>query len=160
VVVGGVLFSGSDYLGLADALAGDFEVHVMERRGRPGSGPQRADHSLDAECADLEAVTGATGSMAAFGHSFGGLVVLEAARRSSMFHDVFVYEPGVPIRGQLRPDWLDDYQRRLEVGDRQGAFARMVKGAGFAPASNCGHSGALRALHVADCYQGREVGED
>jgi pimeloyl-ACP methyl ester carboxylesterase len=46
---------------------------------------------------------------------------------------VFVYEPGVPIRGQLRADWLDDYQRRLEHGDRRGAFAHMVKSAGFAP---------------------------
>jgi pimeloyl-ACP methyl ester carboxylesterase len=133
VVVGGVLSEGSDYMALADALAGAFEVHVMERRGRPGSGPQRPDHSLDDERADLAAVTAATGSAAAFGHSFGGLVVLETARRQPIFDEVYVYEPGVPIGGQLRADWLDDYQRRLELGDRRGAFARMVKSAGFAP---------------------------
>jgi hypothetical protein len=52
VVVGGVLYEGSDYMALADALAGEFEVHVMERRGRPGSGPQRQCHSLDDECGD------------------------------------------------------------------------------------------------------------
>ena len=123
VVVGGVLSAGSDYMALADALAGGFEVHVMERRARPGSGPQRPDHSLDDECADLAAVTAATGSASVFGHSFGGLVVLETARRQPIFDEVFVYEPGVPIRGQLRADWLDDYQRRLEDGDRRGAFA-------------------------------------
>jgi pimeloyl-ACP methyl ester carboxylesterase len=133
VVVGGVLFEGSDYMALAEALAGVFEVHVMERRGRPGSGPQCQGHSLDDECADLAAVTSATGSVAVFGHSFGGLVVLETARRQRIFDEVFVYEPGVPIRGQLRAGWLDDYQRRLEHGDRRGAFARMVKSAGFAP---------------------------
>lgn len=133
VVVGGVLSAGSDYMALAGALAGEFEVHVMERRGRPGSGPQREDHALDDECADLAAVAAATASAAVFGHSFGGLVVLETARREPAFDEVFVYEPGIPIRGQLRAGWLDDYQRRLEHGDRRGAFARMVKSAGFAP---------------------------
>ena len=133
VVVGGVLSAGSDYMTLADALAGGFEAHVMERRGRSGSGPQQPDHSLDDERADLAAVAAATGSRAAFGHSFGGLVVLETAIRQPIFDEVFVYEPGVPIRGQLRADWLDDYQRRLEHGDRRGAFASMVKTAGFAP---------------------------
>jgi pimeloyl-ACP methyl ester carboxylesterase len=134
VIAGGVLSAGSDYMGLALALAGDFQVHVMERRGRPGSDPQLPDHSLDDECADLASVTAATGSTAVFGHSFGGLVALETARRQAIFNEVFVYEPGVPIRGQLRAGWLDDYQRRLEHGDRRGAFACMVKGAGFAPA--------------------------
>jgi len=68
-----------------------------------------------------------------FGHSFGGLVVLETARRQHIFDEVLVYEPGVPIRGQPCAGWLDNYQRRLEHGDRRGAFARMAKGAGFAP---------------------------
>jgi pimeloyl-ACP methyl ester carboxylesterase len=133
VVVGGVLSAGSDYMTLAGALASRFEVHVMERRGRPGSGPQRQDHSLDDECADLAVVAATTASAAAFGHSFGGLIVLETARRQPIFSEVYVYEPGVPLRAQLRADWLDDYQRRLERGDRRGAFARMVKSAGFAP---------------------------
>ena len=134
VVVGSVLAAGSDYMELAKALAaGEFEVHVMERRGRPGSGPQRRDHDLDDECADLAAVTAATGATAVFGHSFGGLVALEMARREPIFNELFVYEPGVPIRGQLQAGWLDEYQRRLERGDRRGAFACMVKSAGFAP---------------------------
>lgn len=135
VVVGGVLSSGTDYLALARALASEHEVHVMERRGRPGSGPQRPDHSLDDECDDLLAVLAATGSTAVFGHSFGGLVALETARRQPGLDRVVVYEPGVPIRSQLRTDWFDDYERRLDAGDRRGAFARMVKSAGFAPAA-------------------------
>jgi pimeloyl-ACP methyl ester carboxylesterase len=135
VVVGGVLSEGPDYLGLAGELAGEFEVHLMQRRGRPGSGPQRPDHSLADECADLAAVAAATGSVAVFGHSFGGLVVLETARQRPVFDEVFVYEPGIPLRGRLRADWLEDYERRIKRGDRRGAFARMVKSAGFAPAA-------------------------
>lgn len=134
VIVGGVLSAGSDYLPLAGALAGRYEVHVMERRGRPGSGPQRDDHSIADECDDLTAVAAATGSAAVFGHSFGGLVALETARRPGVFGEVVVYEPGVPVRGQIRVGWLDGYQRLLEHGDRRGAFAWMVKHAGHAPA--------------------------
>jgi len=134
VIVGGVLSQGSDYLPLARALAAEYQVHLMERRGRPGSGPQREDHSMVHECDDLAAVATATGSAAVFGHSFGGLVALETARENAVFGDVFVYEPGVPIRGQMRLGWLDVYQRHLDRGDRRGAFACMVRSAGFAPA--------------------------
>jgi pimeloyl-ACP methyl ester carboxylesterase len=133
IIVGGVLSSGSDYLPLARLLAQDFEVHVMDRRGRPNSGPQCQDHSIDDECADLIAVVRSTGATAVFGHSFGGLVALETARRQPVFDQLFVYEPGVPLRGQFRFDWLDRYQERLESGDRRGAFACMVKDNGFAP---------------------------
>jgi pimeloyl-ACP methyl ester carboxylesterase len=45
IIVGGVLSSGADYLPLAWLLAEDLEVHVIDRRGRPNSGPQRQDQS-------------------------------------------------------------------------------------------------------------------
>jgi pimeloyl-ACP methyl ester carboxylesterase len=133
IIVGGVLSRGADYLQLAGALARDFEVHLIDRRGRPSSGPQGPSHAIDDECADLLAVAANTGAAAVFGHSFGGLVVLETASRQPAFDQLFVYEPGVPLRGQLRLDWLDGYQQRLKSGDRRGAFAWMVKHNGFAP---------------------------
>ena len=46
---------------------------------------------------------------------------------------MFVYEPGIALRGQLTAGWLDRYEQLLERGDRRGAFAWMVKNAGFAP---------------------------
>ncbi len=133
IIVGGVLSNGSDYVPLARALAETFEVHVMDRRGRLSSGPQRRSHSIDDECADLIAVAAATGATAVFGHSFGGLVALETARQHPFFDQLIVYEPGVPIRGQFQFSWLDGYQHLLAHGDRRGAFAWMVKHAGFAP---------------------------
>jgi pimeloyl-ACP methyl ester carboxylesterase len=84
----------------------------MDRRGRPGSGPQRQSHSIEDECADLIAVAARTGATAVFGHSFGGLVVLETARRQPVFNRLFVYEPGVPLRGQFSFNWLAGYQQR------------------------------------------------
>lgn len=133
IVVGGVLSTAASYRRLADRLAGRFEVHLVDRRGRPGSGAQRAGHSIEDECDDLLAVIGATGARMVFGHSFGGLIALETARGRPDLHTVLVYEPGVPLCGQFDLTWLDGYERLLERGDRRGAFACMVKHAGFAP---------------------------
>jgi pimeloyl-ACP methyl ester carboxylesterase len=133
VIVGGVLWDGSDYLPLARALADDYQVHVMERRARPGSGPQRAQHSIDDECADLVAVATATGAETVFGHSFGGLVALETARRHDIFAEVIVYDPGIPLRRRFETGWFDGYRRLLDQEDRRGAFAWMTKHSGFAP---------------------------
>ena len=133
IIVGGVLSSAADYLPLARALAHEFEVHLMERRGRPSSAPQRPTHGIDDECADLTAVAAATGATAVFGHSFGGLVALETALRLSALDQLFLYEPGVPLRGQFDLSWLDGYEQLLHRADRRGAFALMVKHSGFAP---------------------------
>jgi pimeloyl-ACP methyl ester carboxylesterase len=133
IVLGGVLSTGTTYLPLANRLAEAFEVHLVDRRGRPASGPQRPRHSIEDECDDLSAVIGATGADIVFGHSFGGLIALETARRRPGLQKVFVYEPGVPLRGQFDLGWLAGYERLLERGDRRGAFAYMVKQAGFAP---------------------------
>ncbi len=133
IIVGGVLSTGSSYLPLARILAENFEVHLMDRRGRGSSGSQRPSHCIEDECADLTAVASRTGATAVFGHSFGGLVALETARRQPIFDQLFVYEPGVPIRGRFPFNWLDGYQRLLKSGDRRGAFAWMVKHNGFAP---------------------------
>jgi pimeloyl-ACP methyl ester carboxylesterase len=83
IIVPGALSDATDYAELADALAADFTVHTIERRGRGGSGPQGPDYGIETECADLAAVRKATGSRYVFGHSFGGLVALEAARRDA-----------------------------------------------------------------------------
>jgi pimeloyl-ACP methyl ester carboxylesterase len=133
VLVGGVLSSASTYLPLAEALAEHFTVHVMNRRGRPLSGPQLPGHSIETESADVLAVAKATQARVAFGHSFGGLVVLETARHDPVFDELYLYEPGVSIAGSLDPAWLDGYDHLLQQGDRRGAFAWMVKNAGFAP---------------------------
>jgi pimeloyl-ACP methyl ester carboxylesterase len=133
IVVGGVLSNAASYRPLADKLANTFEVHLLNRRGRAGSGPQRSGHSIEQECDDLLAVMQATGADLVFGHSFGGLVALETARTRSGLERVFVYEPGVPLHGHFNSGWLEGYERFLEQGDRRGAFACMVKHAGFAP---------------------------
>jgi pimeloyl-ACP methyl ester carboxylesterase len=68
-----------------------------------------------------------------FGHSYGGLIALEAARRSEAFSDIIAYEPAVSVDGSIPASWMPLYRRRLDVGDPRGAFAAMVRGMGAGP---------------------------
>jgi pimeloyl-ACP methyl ester carboxylesterase len=133
VVLGGAWRSGRDYLRFARALAQSFEVHVIDRRGRGRSGPQGPNYGIEREFEDLFAVQARTAATIVFGHSYGGLVALEAARRSSVFSDVVVYEPGVSVAGSIPLGWIARYRALLAAGDRRGAFAAMVRGVGGAP---------------------------
>jgi pimeloyl-ACP methyl ester carboxylesterase len=81
----------------------------------------------------LLAVQAETGARLAFGHSYGGLVILETARSFQVFERIAVYEPGVPA-GPLPTDWMAPYRERLAAGDPYGAFVHFVRGSGGAPA--------------------------
>jgi pimeloyl-ACP methyl ester carboxylesterase len=133
LVLGGAWRSAHDYRAFGDALAGSFAVHLIDRRGRGRSGPQGPSYSIEREIEDLAAVQARTGATKLFGHSYGGLIALEAARRSTTFTDVVVYEPGVSIGGSIPMEWMKPYGELLAAGDRRGAFAVMVRGAGGAP---------------------------
>jgi len=133
IVVGGVLSTARDYIDLGHELAGSFTVHLMERRGRGASGPQGPGYSVEKACEDLLALQAETGAERVFGHSCGGFAALQTARRASVFRQVAVYEPAVVLDGAPAPAWLDPYRERLTRGDTRGAFATMVKHAGFAP---------------------------
>src|SRR5690242_13409236 len=122
LVLGGAWRTARDYLPFARALADPFAVHLIDRRGRGRSGPQGASYSIEREIEDLIAVQAHTGATKLFGHSYGGLIALEAARRSTIFTDVVVYEPGVSIGGSIPTGWMTAYGELLAAGDRRGAF--------------------------------------
>jgi pimeloyl-ACP methyl ester carboxylesterase len=133
IVVGGALRTAQDYLPFAWRLARDRVVHVMDRRGRGTSGPQGPGYTIEKECEDLLAVQAATGARDVFGHSFGGLVTLEAARRAPVFTRIAVYEPGVSIGASIPTDWMPRYRQLLDAGDARGAFAHFLRASGHAP---------------------------
>jgi pimeloyl-ACP methyl ester carboxylesterase len=133
IVLGGALRTARAYLRFGHALTESFAVHLVDRRGRGRSGPQGARYSIDREVEDLLAVQAQTGAIAVFGHSYGGLIALETARQEAIFSDVIVYEPGVSIGGSFPSAWTPRYRELLTAGDTRGAFAAMVRGAGFAP---------------------------
>jgi pimeloyl-ACP methyl ester carboxylesterase len=134
VVVGGALQAADDYLGLARLLARSFTVHVPDRRGRGRSGPHGADYSIESECQDLDAVQRATGARLVFGHSYGGLIVLEAMARAADIESASVFEPGVSINGSIPTGWLPRYRELIARGDPHGAFAHFIQSNPQSPA--------------------------
>ncbi|WP_282350691.1 alpha/beta fold hydrolase [Haloferax volcanii] len=100
----------------------DYMVVVPDRRGR-GESDDRDEYSLDCEVEDVCAVIDAVAEEPIlFGHSFGGLRALEAARRKSV-SAVIAYEPAVLV-GDYREkaDLVARMQERLDAGDRRGAM--------------------------------------
>jgi pimeloyl-ACP methyl ester carboxylesterase len=128
ILVPGALTVAADFAPLAQALSDEFTVHVIERRGRGASGPQGEDYAITRECEDLRAVQSATGAALVFGHSFGGLVALEAAIGDSGLLHVAVYEPGVSIHGSVPIGWAERCRSELDAGRPFDAFVTFVRG--------------------------------
>jgi len=130
IVVPGALSMAADYAAFAEALGVTHTVHTIERRGRGLSGPQGEDYRMAKECQDLAALQDATGSELIFGHSYGGLIALEAARTSNVFRKAALYEPGVSVAGSIGIGWAPAYERKLAEGKPLEAFALFSIGAG------------------------------
>ena len=134
LVVPGALNDATDYSTLAEALAAHFAVHTVQRRGRAGSAPLGDNYSIDTECADLAAVRAATGARYVFGHSYGGLVALEAARHDPGITKLALYEPGVSVQGLFPTNWIPQYRRFLAQGRPFDALAIFAIATGPAAA--------------------------
>ncbi|WP_433427829.1 alpha/beta fold hydrolase [Nonomuraea sp. CA-141351] len=128
IVVPGALAVASDLTALAGLLAARHTVHIVQRRGRGGSGPQGDRYGIARECEDIEAVRAQTGARLIFGHSFGGLVALRAACGNPAFDAVAVYEPGVSVDGSIPVDWIDRARREVSEGADFEAFITFVRG--------------------------------
>jgi len=113
IVLPGVLSMASDYAAFASALADNFSVHTLERRGRGRSGPQGDGYGIQKEIDDVLAVQRDTGANFLVGHSYGGLIALEVARNNNTFSKIAVYEPGVSIDGSMPIYWMPGYERKL-----------------------------------------------
>jgi pimeloyl-ACP methyl ester carboxylesterase len=128
IIVPGALAEARDLTSLASLLAAGHAVHIVQRRGRGGSGPQGDHYAIERECEDIEAVRAATGARLLFGHSFGGLVALRAACGNPAFDAVAVYEPGVSVDGSIPVGWIERARREIAVGDAFDAFITFVRG--------------------------------
>ncbi|MFF0613062.1 alpha/beta fold hydrolase [Nocardia tengchongensis] len=130
IVIPGVLALASGYERFAKALATAFTVHTIERRGHGRSGPQRADHGVEDDCADVRALRDKTGAAFLVGHSYGGFVALEAARGNADIAKVAVYEPGLSVNGSMPLGWMDTYEKYLARGKPFDAFIEFLRSIG------------------------------
>jgi pimeloyl-ACP methyl ester carboxylesterase len=130
IVIPGALFLAAHYSAFGRALAEQFTVHIIERRGRGLSSPQGANYSIRKECEDVLALQRETGASLLVGHSFGGLVALEVARNNRAFTTVAVYEPGVSIGGSISTGWIPGYEKKLAEKKYLDAFIEYSLGTG------------------------------
>jgi pimeloyl-ACP methyl ester carboxylesterase len=133
VLVHGSMESSRSHTLLAQALADDFTVYLMDRRGRGLSGPHRPDHCVRTEVEDVSAVLGQAGAELAFGVSAGGAVVMEAARTLPALRKVAVYEPALVMEGESHRVWLARFDAEIARGDIAGAMVTSMFGLQLAP---------------------------
>lgn len=157
VVIPGALSIASEYLAFAQALGGNYTVHIIERRGRGLSGPQGDDYSIVTESEDLLALLQETGAAFLVGHSYGGLVALETARNNPALTRIALYEPGVSINGLIQMDWMPAYEKYLSAKKYSDAFAEFVIGAGPDRARKTPHWLMKLILTFAISAHGRKV---
>lgn len=100
--------SRGSFRAVVDELDDGFECVLVDRRGRGASG-DADDHSLEREVEDALAVLDRVdGPVSLFGHSFGGIVSLEVARRTDRLDRLVLYEPPVVDDESFSLDELRD----------------------------------------------------
>jgi len=115
------------YIRLAEFLADDYTVYLINRRGRGNSGPQGSGYNIQKECEDAEAIIKKHDIPFLFGHSYGGLVVLNVALNHPV-KKVAVFEPAVSANNNLPTYWLPKFENQLQHEDHIGALISMIKG--------------------------------
>lgn len=121
VLLHGTGVTRDSWVFLREHLASDFTLLVPDRRGRGASGDSDG-YSLEREIDDLAALLGTVdGSTTVFGHSFGGLLGLTAAR-SLAIDRLVLYEPAILTDGdRAEGSMADRMAELLEEGNRREA---------------------------------------
>jgi pimeloyl-ACP methyl ester carboxylesterase len=133
VLVHGTTANRTRWARVLPALTQQHTVYTMDRRGRGASGDAEA-YALEREFEDVVAVVNSIGGpVDLLGHSFGAVVVLEAALRTSNVRRLVIYEPP-PTGTRFVPSQL---LRRMEdllaAGDRDGVVTTFFREAARLP---------------------------
>jgi pimeloyl-ACP methyl ester carboxylesterase len=99
-----------------------FSLITIDRRGRGESGDSTS-YAIEREFEDIAAVVDAIGEpVDLLGHSFGGLLALEATLLTQNIRRLVLYE-GVPIPGEAFPEGIiDRLEALLDANDREGVL--------------------------------------
>lgn len=96
VLVHGTTADHTRWTPLLSSLEQRFTVYAVDRRGRGASGDAAA-YDFEREVEDVTAIVESIGGpVDLLGHSFGALVSLEAAARTSQLRHLILYEPPIP----------------------------------------------------------------
>jgi pimeloyl-ACP methyl ester carboxylesterase len=116
VLVQGAMGTAANYGELSQILSQSFTVYVPDRRGR-GMSPREysADHSIQRDVEDLDALLSHSGAHFVFGLSSGAVIVLEASRTLPQIRKVALYEPPFQPTG-LSSDLIARFNHEVSAG--------------------------------------------
>lgn len=127
VLVHGSISTGEQWMSVAEQLAANHTVYIMDRRGRGLSGDAE-DYSLSSESDDIKAVLRVAGERSALlGHSYGAICALEAVRTGASISSLVLYEPPLPVDSPTAGAALADYAAAIDAGDGDKAMRVAAK---------------------------------
>lgn len=126
IIVHGTGRNSQNYQKLAQALAHNFTVITYDRRGRGLSGFLTPDHSINKEVEDLVALATSTRATYVFGHSFGGVISLNAAAQCDV-KKLAVYEPAISINNSIPDYWLPEFEEAITKNKKVKAMTVFLK---------------------------------
>jgi pimeloyl-ACP methyl ester carboxylesterase len=136
VLVHGTAADHSRWMPVLPALEERFTVYAVDRRGRGGSGDSD-DYAVARELEDVAAIVDSLGEpVNLLGHSYGGLLALEAALLTRNVRRLVLYDPGIEVGGEeIYPyEVVGRLVALLEDGDRDGVVeTTMCEVAGLTP---------------------------
>ncbi len=108
------------------ALGEHFTVVTVDRRGRGGSGDTEP-YAIAREAEDLVAVVEAFDEpVHLLGHSYAGIVALEAARQTRNLRSLTLYEPALGFEGAVPEEFITEIEALITSGCRDDATALMM----------------------------------
>ena len=136
VLVHGTAADHGRWQPILPALEERFTVYAVDRRGRGGSGDGEG-YDVEREAEDIASVVDSLGEpVNLLGHSYGGLLALEAALLTRNIRKLVLYDPGIEVEGAdiYLHETIGRLEALLEPGDRDGVVATtMSEVAGLQP---------------------------
>ncbi len=130
VMIHGTTVDRTRWGGITSKLAEHFTLHLVDRRGRGDSG-DGAIYAVEREFEDVVAVVESLDEPAlVFGHSYGAICALEAARLTSAIARLVLYEPPLPVPGQSQvfmPDLVERLHLLLAGDNRDAIVATFMR---------------------------------
>lgn len=124
LLVHGSISDGTIWTRVGQILEDRFTVHIMNRRGREGSGPP-LEHELEREFEDVVAVIDAIGHpVHLVGHSAGAHCALGAALLTQRVRSLVLYEPPPPGPGMAALARV--LRERVEAGRPDDAIVSFI----------------------------------
>jgi pimeloyl-ACP methyl ester carboxylesterase len=137
VLVHGTTADHNRWAPVLAALEKHFTVYAIDRRGRGASGDNEP-YALEREFEDVAAVVDSIGRPTfLLGHSYGALISLEAALRTTHLAALVLYEPPIPTGAAplVSPDEIARLEAVLARGDRGAVVSMFFREVAKLPAS-------------------------